>query len=168
MRHTQMMKTKPRSNTRTRQLLAGWLALLLYAGASSPLGVGIVAVFGTIDPDHKALLQMSSDGICLVLQHEQKCVCHEHHMVARMLTFFAQPAENIDPDHVVKFASAEGFWRDSLRVFSCEDSDIHADLILSELSSTSSTLPRYSLPPLGPPPDTLSNLICLRSTVLLI
>jgi hypothetical protein len=157
-----------RVNNRMSRLLAGWFALVMYALASSPLGAGIVAIFGTLDTDHQAMLRMSPTGPCLVLHHQQKCDDHEHHAVARALNFFARPVGETDPDHLVQFSSVDGFWRETQQIVFCNDSDSHTDVIWSESISISANLTRYSLPPPGPPPDTSSDLLCLRSTVLLI
>ena len=163
-----MTKTNKCSKNRTRQLLAGWFALFMYVLASSPIGAGIAAALGTLDVDHQALLQMSPAGPCLVLHHQQKCADHEHHAVARALTFFSQSAGDTDPDHLVQFSGVDGFWRDTQQIVSSATSEVHVDLFLAE-SITAFAYPlAYDLPPPGPPPDIVGNLFCLRSTILLI
>lgn len=163
-----MAKTDKSANRRMNRLFAGWFALVMYALASSPLGAGIVAVFGTLDADHQATLKMSPAGPCLVLHHQQICDDHEHHAVARVLTFFARPIGETDPDHIVQFSSVEGFWREPQQIVLCNDLDFHADLISPASITVFPDLIHLSLPPPGPPPDTLFDILCLRSTVLLI
>ena len=104
----------------------------------------------------------------LVLHHEGKCSEHYHGAVAKALALFAQPASETDPDHVVQFAGSDGFWRDTqLIVVSGNSSDQPAILPIENLPSFEIQLLAL-LPPPAPPPDTVGNLLSLRSTVLLI
>ncbi|NOS68944.1 MAG: hypothetical protein HOP33_03355 [Verrucomicrobia bacterium] len=162
------METLHRTSNNIFRLLAGWCALLLYVGVFSPLGMGAVALLGTIDPDHHALFQPGTGGMRLVLHHEGKCSEHQHGAVTRALTLFAQPASQTDPDHVVQFAGSDGFWRDTqLIIVSGNSFDQPAILPIENLPSFEIQLLALLSPP-APPPDTVGNLLSLRSTVLLI
>ena len=140
---------------RMAQFSAGWFALVMYAFASSPIGTGILTVFGTLDTDHQAMLQMSATGPCLVLHHQQICAGHEHHAVARALTLFARPFTDKDPDHVLQFCGVDGFWRDTHQIVSINDSEAQAELILTESNPKSANLQPYLFPRPGPPPDSI-------------
>lgn len=88
------------------QLSAGWCALLLYAGACSPLGLGLAALTGTLDPNHQLLIGAGERSVRLVLHHGSRCA-HHHGVAARALTLFAQPANPANPDHILQFSSAD-------------------------------------------------------------
>lgn len=162
------METLHRTSNNIFRLLAGWCALLLYVCVFSPLGMGAVALLGTIDPDHHALFQPGTGGMRLVLHHEGNCSEHHHGAVARALALFAQPASETDPDHVVQFAGSDGFWRETQLIVAGENScDQPVILPIENLPSFTIQLLAL-LPPRAPPPDTVGNLLGLRSTVLLI
>jgi hypothetical protein len=149
-------------DNRMTRLLAGWFGLVIYVFASSPIGAGSVALFGTLDVDHQALMKMSSAGPCLVLHHQQKCTDHEHHAVANALTFFSRPAG----DHIVQFSGVDGFWRDTQEIDSSACSEVHIDLFRLESITAFANQLVHDFPPPGPPPDIAGNLFCPRSTVL--
>jgi hypothetical protein len=162
------VKVNQRKNNIRLRLLAGWCGLLFYLGAFSPLGVGAVALLGSIDPDHQAVLQPTGDGMRLVLHHQGNCVSHHHRVVAQALTLFAQSASATDPDHVVQFADGNGFWHSAQLIVSGE---ALCELPLFDwIESTSSWAQQSicSLPPPAPPPENGGNLFNVRSSVLLI
>ncbi len=159
------MQQQPKFRLR---LLAGWCGLLLYVGVFSPVGMGVVALLGTMDPDHHAFLQPGPGGMQLVLHHDAKCSGHQHHGVARALTFFSQPAGATDPDHVVQFAAGAGIWCDNQQIVSKEIVGEQTEFVHVESVSFAAHQPTYFLPPPGPPPGTVAGLLNLRSTVLLI
>jgi hypothetical protein len=130
--------------------------------------MGMAAVLGTLDPDHRASLQPGTIGMRLVLHHEVACIGHKHHAVARALNIFAQPASETDPDHIVQFAGGDGFWRDAQATVVDEDL-VEQPIIATAYSILLNTYPSVrALPSTGPPPDTVGNLLNIRSTVLLI
>jgi len=162
------MKQRSHHNSTVLRLLAGWCGVLLYMGAFSPIGMGVAAILGTIDPDHHAILQPGSDGMRLVLHHQGKCSEHKHHAVARALSFFAQPASENNPDHVVQFGAGNGVWRNSQLVVLSEDSVDQSAAVVELCVFTARVQPTRLLPPPGPPPDIVGNLLNVRSTVFLI
>lgn len=150
------------------QLTAGWCALLLYLGACSPLGLGMAALLGALDSNHKLNLTSGERGSRLVLHHERCCAKHHHGVVARTLTAFAQPQNSSDPDHILQFSSS-----DNLN-FQSETSTLQPDN--RDLSSACFIDGLYAHAPqsleLGvsayPRPDDNAAQVRLRSTVLLI
>lgn len=87
--------------------LAGWLVLLVFLGALSPVGPALAALLGGLDRDHQVCLATGNDGVRVVLHHGACCQQGHHHgVIARTLTLFAQPATTTDPDHVLQFHSA--------------------------------------------------------------
>ncbi|MFO1512651.1 MAG: hypothetical protein U1F83_07025 [Verrucomicrobiota bacterium] len=162
------MKVNQRKNNIRLRLLAGWCGLLFYLGAFSPLGVGAVALLGTIDPDHQAVLQPTGDGMRLVLHHQGNCIGHHHRVVAQALTLFAQSASATDPDHVVQFADGNGFWHSTQLMISDETSCELPLFDMNESIANWARLPICSQPPPAPPPDAGGNLFNVRSSVLLI
>jgi len=162
------MNCYPHKNRNALRILAGWCGLLLYAGAFSPIGMGVVALFGTIDPDHHAILQPGNNGMRLVLRHVGNCSGHQHGTVARALTMFAQPASRTDPDHVLQFSSATGFPHDSQLVVSAASQLEPIAVRFAESFSFIAVQPvQFRLSP-HPPPGDHGRLLSLRSTVLLI
>ena len=150
------------------RLLAGWCGLLLYVGAFSPLGMGVTALLGTIDPDHHARFQPGSGGMRLVLHHEGNCSGHQHGVVARALTIFAQPVSNTDPDHVLQFISLNGFTRDSQLIVPAANP---SEPVIVYFAESAFILPAGSIqfiPAARPPPDAVCDFLYLRTTVLLI
>ena len=89
------------------RLTAGWCVLLLFASACSPLGLGLAALAGSLDPNHQLLFGAGEPGMRLVLHHGSRCESHHHGLAARALTIFTQPASAANPDHILQFGSAE-------------------------------------------------------------
>ena len=150
-----------------RRLAAGCCALLLYAGACSPLGLAVAALVGSLDPNHQLLIGAAERGGRLVLHHGSGCASHRHGLAARALTLFAQPANAANPDHVLQFSSA-----DTLKAQS-QASAPHPDLrdILplcqsGELLAHASKV--FASDISRPPPQVDPARLCLRSIVLLI
>lgn len=162
------MKTSLHKNRPACRTFSGWLGLLLYLGAVSPLGFAVTAFVGKLDPDHHIQFQPGANGMRLVLHHEGNCAGHHHGAVARVLTVFAQPASATDPDHVIQFGTANGLTRQAqfsppLPVGGEQTIFAPAEIILLVCTSLEErdVLPR-------PPPREHEALLCLRSTVLLI
>jgi hypothetical protein len=149
-------------------LVAGWLVLALYFLDYSPVGVFAAALAGSFDSTHEARVQTGEHGLQLVLHHTHGCVGHHHGVVARTLTFFAQPATATNPDHVIQFGSADKY--------ACPTQMLQPTLTHAGLLEF--TLNGISLPVLNPafaasqaprpPPCECGLLACLRSTVFLI
>ena len=89
------------------RLVAGWCVLLLYLGASSPLGLGVAALAGSFDHTHQLRVSAGKCGLRLTLHHAFSCATHRHGAIARTLTLFARPACGTDPDHVLQFRLAD-------------------------------------------------------------
>jgi hypothetical protein len=150
------------------RLLAGWCGLLLYVGALSPIGMGAVALLGAIDPDHQVLFQAGAEGARLTLHHEARCTGHHHGAVARVLTLFAQPPSNSNPDHVLQFGAAAGVKRDSQVMLPSANQSGFTVIVFAEPVAVCVHRPfLFSAAP-RPPPDEYGQLLALRSTVLLI
>jgi hypothetical protein len=93
------------------RLIGSWFAFLLYAGAFTPLGLGVAAGAGFLDRTHLVCVQGGEHGSQIVLKHGNKCAMHRHGVVARALTLFAQPVSAANPDHVIQFNSPDTFSR---------------------------------------------------------
>jgi len=164
-----MFKMSKRSEIRpTFRLLSGWLGLVLYLCAFSPVGMGAAALLEIFDSDHHASLQPGANCMRLVLRHDVKCSAHQHHSVARTLTFFAQPATTTEPDHVLQFASGDGVWREAQEIVWNENIEEHSHVSLAANFFSFQNKTDYSIPPPWPPPDSVNNLLSIRFTVLLI
>lgn len=85
--------------------LVAWMALLLYAGMCSPLGVGLAMALGLLDRDHRVELQTGAHEVRVVLHHQVVGRGHQHGWVARTFTVFATPARSNQPDHVLSFGA---------------------------------------------------------------
>jgi hypothetical protein len=163
-----MKKASAYRSNRPFRLFAGWIGLMLYLFAFSPVGMGVVALLGTMDIDHHVYFQPAANGMRLLLHHEAICASHKHHAVARALNIVAQPASETDPDHVVQFAGGDSFIRETQLAAEGQDSATQPTLDC-DFSFVFSDFRRViSLPPTGPPPDFFGNLLNIRSTVLLI
>ena len=146
---------------------AGWCALLLYAGACAPLGLGLAALAGSLDPNHQLLISAGDSSRRLVLHHGNRSASHHHGFAARVLTLFAQPPNAANPDHVLQFSSADTLKGKGRTLAPQPDSrpvliafhgnECFADPLKVLTSSTSLSPPGVDAAPL-----------CLRSTVLLI
>jgi hypothetical protein len=148
--------------------LAGWCGLLLYVGALSPVGFAATAVLGEMDPDHHIQFQPNANGLRLVLHHEGNCSRHQHGAVARVLTAFAQPASNTDPDHVLQFSSANAITRAAQLSVPAVNQSEPGEICWVELDATVATRSfQFPLPP-RPPPNLGGQRLALRSTVFLI
>lgn len=147
---------------------AGWCGLLLYVGALSPIGLGLGALLGTMDRDHRAILQPGAAGMRLVLRHESPCAGHQHRVVARVLTAFAQPASSTDPDHVLQFTSPTSLMRDVQPVIAPPHQTESSTTCCSSVESLVAVCPAQLVLPLRPPPDHVRQCSCQLSTVLLI
>jgi hypothetical protein len=151
------------------RLLAGWCGLLLYVGAFSPIGMGAVAVLGAIDPDHHVLFQAGERGTRLVLHHEGRCPEQHHHgTLARMLTSFARPASNSNPDHVLQFGATTGDKRESQVALPSANQSGFTVVVFAEPVAICAPCPFrfFAAPRLLP--DAGGRLLALRTTVLLI
>lgn len=148
--------------------LAGWCGLLLYLGAFSPVGIGATALLAAVDPDHEMLVHAGATGPQLVLHHQACCAGHHHRAVARMLSLFAQPAGDTNPDHVLQFSSAAGVKRDSQVVLPSVNQSGFTVVVFAEPVTLFPIRPFLLAFPPRPPPDAGGQLLALRSTVLLI
>ena len=144
------------------------LTLLLYAGACLPLGLGILALAGSCDPAHRAVLRGANGGFQLVLQHGRLSTAHRHGVIAQAITAFSRPESSSNPDHVIPFAASSNpsqVWQTAVgRPASLKQVPAApaSPFFFSEAQNLSSPVQLQPLPALR---DTL---VCLRSTVLLI
>lgn len=162
------MKSPTNKNRLLLRSLAGWCGLWLYVGALSPAGFTLTACLAELDPDHHIQFQPGEQGLRLVLHHEGDCAGHRHGAVARVLTAFAQPASNTDPDHVLKFSATTGVTRGSQLLLPVANSSEPTAIVFAAPVSPDVLSPIHFIPPPRPPPDTFENLLCLSSTVILI
>lgn len=149
-------------------LVAGWLALALFFLDYSPVGIFAAALAGSFDSTHEARVQSGEHGLQLVLHHGHGCIGHHHGMVARTLTFFAQPAMAGNPDHIIQFGSADNFSNPTQML---PASPALAGLPFPALAEISVAVPNSALAVSEaprPPPYECGRLACLRSTVFLI
>jgi len=148
--------------------LAGWGALLLYAGACSPLGLEAAVLVGSFDCAHRVNMCAGTQGPQLVLHHDRICAAHRHGLAARALVVFARPASATNPDHVLQFRASDNRRQSSQltapRPANVEQSDFA--LVETVLSCARESLSPSA--PVHPPPDEQEQRLCLRSTVLLI
>ncbi len=154
--------------SRARRLIAGGCALLLYAGAFTPLGLGVAALAGSFDRSHHLGIHGGAQGMQLVLQHGRNCTGHHHGVVARALTIFARPASATDPDHVIQFSAPDSFSRKAQLAAPAPTAFAQPDFALVEISRTSPREAFLASAPTHPPPGASRRLLCLRSTLLLI
>ena len=150
------------------RLAAGWCALLLYGGACSPLGLGLAALTGSLDPNHQLLISTGERGGRLVLYHGSRCAPHHHGLASRALTLLAQPANAASPDHILQFSFADTLKRHS-QIPAPQPGSRNALLLFHSgefLGNASKVF--VSGISFGSPPDLETARLCLRSTVLLI
>lgn len=166
------MNHRPHLHDTVLRLIAGWGGLLIYVAVCSPLGMGVAAVLGALDPDHHEMLQPAAGGVRLILQHDDAGARHQHHGIAGMLTLFAQPARPAETDHVVQFTCPDGFANDarqtSTRLISRESLQCNSPFMWVESGSGPVNLRCFCLPSPESPRDTGNDLLGIRSTVLLI
>lgn len=157
-------------NTGSRwfRLTAGWCALWLYVGACSPLGLGMAALTGSLDPNHQLLIGASGRGGRLVLHHGSRCGLHHHGLAAHALTLFARPLGSTNPDHILQFCSADTLKGESQS--SSQKPDTRCVFLLFLGGNLISDTPKVLAS--GIPLDASTRIhvtrLCLRSTVLLI
>ncbi len=162
------MRSHVKTSPNLRRQLTGWGGLLLYVLALSPVGLVLLGILGTLDADHRAVLQSDADGIRLVLRHEGGCARHQHHAVARVLTLFAAESSAPHSDHVLQFSAGNGLLRAAQTALTAPRETIATPLHVAS-GEPSVVIPASPLTvPLYPPPDAVGPRRSLRSTVLLI
>ena len=150
------------------RLTSGWCALLVYTGACSPLGLGLGALVGSLDPNHQLLIGAGNRGGRLILHHGSRSGSHHHGFAARALMLFAQPPNAANPDHILQFSSADTLKGESRTSAPQPGSryvflSFHGGDILAYSPKVFASL----ISPASPPQVEVARL-CLRSTVLLI
>lgn len=149
-------------------LVAGWCALLLYGGASLPLGIELAAALGVLDRSHHVIVKAQAGGLQVVLHHERRGIAHRHGPVARVLTLFAEPTRANQPDHVLQFGAPDCFARQTqLAAQSLGSSKLLAVIAPTGVLRLGDVCPRFSAST-RPPVDFGGPPLHLRSTVLLI
>lgn len=148
--------------------MAAGCILLLYLGAYSPAGLAVAALGASFDPNHHLQLAASGRGLELVLHHDPNCPGHHHGAMARLLTFFAQPASAAHPDHVLQFSGANALLRQARIVLPAPAKLAQPVFVLMEMPVVF-PLPAIPVPSANRPSLTdRGPLAALRSTVLLI
>lgn len=148
------------------RVTAGWCTLLLFASACSPLGLGLSALAGSLDPNHQLLLGAGERGSRLVLHHAGRSASHHHGLAARALTLFAQPPNAANTDHILQFSCP-----DTLKSQSQSSApDSRYILLVSHGGEFSAHTPEVFVGGISPgsQPQVDAARLCLRSTVLLI
>ena len=150
------------------RVLTGWLVLLLYVIALSPAGAAITALVAAASPDHNLQIACAESGVSVVLHHPGSCAAHHHGRASRLLTLLASPASLTDPDHVIQFASSVIAAREAQADTAGVPSAVEAAMLSgSDCPLVSlATIPHVSF--VRPPPDTVLQRVCIRTTVLLI
>ena len=148
------------------RLTTGWCALLLYAGACSPPGLGLAALVGALDPNHQLLIGAGERGGRLVLHHGIHCAPHHHGLAARALTLLAQPASAANPDHILQFSSADTLKGQSQT--SARQPESRCILLVFHGGEFLAHAPKALASGISLPPRVDAARLCLRSTVLLI
>jgi hypothetical protein len=149
-------------------ITTGWCVLFLYAGACSPLGLGLAALTGSLDPNHQVLIGAGERASRLVLHHGSHGGAHHHGLAARALMIFAQPANAANADHILQFSSADTLKGQSQTSAPQPDSryallKLHGGGFLAHTCEVFVSDISFGFPPR----EGLARL-CLRSTVLLI
>lgn len=146
----------------------GWALLSVYVSLSSPFGAEIAAVLGSMDRDHRLILQAGDGGIRVVLHHDHYSAAHHHGLAARTLALFAKPASANDPDHVLQFSATTSLARGSQSSPTAPDSLKQFGLPSVEVIACCRHDNFLASGPTHAPPDGGGPLACLRSTVLLL
>ena len=162
------VNSTPRTHSRALRLIAGWGALFLFVGVSSPLGLGLAALGGSLDRSHRLSVQGDGSGLQLVLQHNRCCAAHRHGVVARTLTLFAKPASATNPDHVIQFSAPDRLSPQAHLSAPTPETFAQPDLALRESLLPTPRETSLSSAPTHHPPDQNGQLCCRCSTLLLI
>ena len=142
--------------------------LALYVGALSPVGLGLTALLGAVDPDHRVTMQTGAAGSRVGLHHGGNCAEHQHGLVARALTLFAAPGRAGEPDHVLQFSAADSFSRQS-QVIAPAPAQLESPALLAiETPLWSQREAFLSSVPTHPPPFAAGQWLALHSSPLLI
>ena len=160
--------TGPQNCCRGSRWWAGWCALLFYAVAYSPVGLGVAALLGSCDPRHQPQVNVGVPGLQLVLHHGPGCSAHPRVFVARTLAILAPAAGPADPDHVIQFAAADSLLRPARLSGEGAASLAQPDQAFSGTFPQSLRNCMPVLPPAQPPPEVAARTPRIRSTVLLI
>ena len=142
--------------------------LSVYLSLSSPFGAEIAAVLGSLDRDHRLILQAGDEGIRVVLHHDHCSAAHHHGPVARTLALFANPASATDPDHVLQFSTATSLARGTQSSPTAPETVKQYALPNLEAIACSQRDDFFASVPMHAPPVGGGLLACLHSTVLLI
>jgi len=142
--------------------------LSVYVSLSSPFGAQIAALLGSLDRDHRLILQAGDESVRVVLHHDHCSAAHHHGLAARTLTLFATPASATDPDHVLQFSTTTSLARGSQPSPTAPDSLEQYAFPGIDLMACSRRADFLASVPTHAPPDYGGLLACLRSTVLLI
>ena len=151
------------------RLLAGWCALLVYLGVASPIGVVMTAVVGEFDRDHSLQVDCTESGVKLVMHHDARCANHHHGLAARALSLLARSDDPTNPDHVVQFNSSTAATKESQVSAPARSDERGIDMATVDLSlggAMPGFVPAAVFP--RPPPICEAQMLCLRTTILLI
>jgi hypothetical protein len=163
-----VVKSTRNKGSNWSRLTAGWCAVFVYAGACSPLGLGLAALAGSLDPNHQLLIGAGERGSRLVLHHASRGASHHHGLAARALMLFAQPLNTGNPDHILQFSSADTLKGQSKT--SAPQPDSRVVLLVFHGGEFLAHKPKVVASGASPglPPEVDAARLCLRSTVLLI
>ncbi len=158
-----------------RARLAGWLLVLAYACTLPSLLPAAFAVLALVEGSHGIELRIGGEEVAVVLTHpggagKPHDAIHHHCLFAKMLTAFAEPPRNDNPDHLLKFTG--GSVRSLEKRTVVPDAPLSSDaampvyFIVAEVA-----IPRPNFAcawPEGAPPRPPAELVELASTLLLI
>lgn len=152
------------------RLPGGSCLLLLYLAAATPLAPALTALLAATDRDHHVAIQQTEHGLQVVLRHEcSNLPSHQHGMVARVLTLFAQRTTPAQPDHVIQFGATDTVRETSSIATEPESCSVAFDAFpASQAPPRVSRLNRFSAAFPRPPPAANALLLTVRSTVLIV
>jgi hypothetical protein len=130
--------------------------------------LGFVALAGSLDGSHHLGVHGGGPGLQLILQHGRNCAGHHHGIVARALTLFARPASATNPDHVIRFGASDSYSQQAQLTAPAPAIYEQPEFALFEAFPPPPREGLLASIPSHPPPDDGGQLVCLRSTLLLI
>jgi hypothetical protein len=161
------MNAQSKQQASLSRFLAGWLVLLLYVAAASPVGTGVTALVGALDREHQMQVSCAETGATIVLHHAANCAQQHHGLAARVLTLLANADDPTNPDHVIHFTAQLAAAKNS-------QVNVPAPVMLVDVSLMATALrlagsvPTLSSIASSHPPADRGRAACVRTTVLLI
>lgn len=159
-------------STRVHPVL-GLACLLVYLCFATPITPAATALAAWFDGEHNVSVAMERTGTRVVLSHDasdpRKSVTHSHCLVSRTILSIGNQVEPFHADHILSFDNIDSTAAGSTAARIIAPSvNQPAPAIVLNAQDSREIAPAYAFSPtLGPPPPSLSVVIC-RVTVLLI